>query len=238
MQEPFSPTSSKRELHQVRLNLATIGATLQEVESNWQSIETDLVHAGVGKKDTPFNGWVRENMLSAYTYLDQLLEMRVAPFSPESLGNMLALNNLVHYGEDHALAQQYLTPIQATTAQFYELIDPVINWYQRHQAEGKIRKLAGEIYVTVLSPPQLFIEGNHRTGSLIASWINVYYGYPPFVLSPENALAYFQPSSEIKRFVNKAVWRGGTKLPKYRKSFGRLWETLTTNQTYLLSTST
>lgn len=233
MQETSYPENSKV-LEPARLNLPLIGSTLQKVEDNWSGIETRLIKAGVSKKDVPFNTQVRENMLSAYLYLDRLLEQKVAPFSPESLGSMLALNNHVHYGESQSLMEEYRGAIEANTTKFYEQVEPLIKWYQKHKdKKSKIRKLAGEIYVAVLGRPQLFIEGNHRTGSLIASWINAYHGYPPFVLSPENAVAFFLPSSEIKMFVDKSSWRGRNKLPKYRKSFGELWETLTTNQAYL-----
>ena len=75
-----------------------------------------------------------------------------------------------------------------------------------------------------LDPPQLFIEGNHRSGSIISSWINMYYGHPPFILSYENAVAYFEPSAEIKAFADKSTWRGAIKLPKYRRSFKTFWE--------------
>ena len=68
------------------------------------------------------------------------------------------------------------------------------------------------------------MEGNHRTGSLIASWINLYAGYPPFVLSVDNAVEYFAPSAAIKQFADKSTWRGRRQLPKYRKSFRAFWE--------------
>ena len=60
-------------------------------------------------------------------------------------------------------------------------------------------KIAAEIYVSILGYPLLYIVGNHRTGSLIADWISVYDGFPAFVLSVENAIAYFAPSAEIKK---------------------------------------
>ncbi len=85
-------------------------------------------------------------------------------------------------------------------------------------------KIAAEIYVSILGYPQLYIEGNHRTGSLIADWITVYHGFPPFVLSVDNAIAYFAPSAEIKSFADKSTWRGIARLPKYRKAFLTFWE--------------
>jgi hypothetical protein len=49
----------------------------------------------------------------------------------------------------------------------------------------------------MLSEPQLFIEGNHRTGALIISYILAREGHPPFVLNVANAKAYFDPSTLI-----------------------------------------
>jgi hypothetical protein len=48
-----------------------------------------------------------------------------------------------------------------------------------------------------LSIPQLFIEGNHRTGALVMSHVLATEGYPPFVLTVENARGYFDLSSVI-----------------------------------------
>jgi hypothetical protein len=70
----------------------------------------------------------------------------------------------------------------------------------------------------VLSYPQLYQEGNHRTGSLIASGILLQSGLPPFVLTRRNAIAYFNPSSAIK-FTDKRTIRGKLRLPKYRSQF-------------------
>jgi hypothetical protein len=70
----------------------------------------------------------------------------------------------------------------------------------------------------VLSHPQLYQEGNHRAGSLIASGILLQSGCPPFVLTRQNAIAYFDPSSDIK-FTDKRTIRGKLRLPKYRRQF-------------------
>ena len=45
---------------------------------------------------------------------------------------------------------------------------------------------------------QLFIEGNHRTGVLVASYVLLRNGLPPFVLTVENARTYFDPSTVIR----------------------------------------
>jgi hypothetical protein len=79
-------------------------------------------------------------------------------------------------------------------------------------------KVASQVYVGVLSQPQLYQEGNHRTGSLIASGILLQNGCPPFVLTQRDAVSYFNPSSEIK-FSDKRTIRGKLRLPKYRREF-------------------
>jgi hypothetical protein len=70
---------------------------------------------------------------------------------------------------------------------------------------------------------QQVVQATAGNGSLIASWINLHAGYPPFVLSVDNALTYFASSAEIKQFADKSTWRGRRRLPKYRKSFRAFW---------------
>jgi len=208
-----------------RLNLERIGASLKTVEEHWQQIDDELDVRGIGRKDTPFTDTIRMRMLSAYEYLDDLLAQQMPPFSAESIAHMLMLNNRVHYGTDQRLMSEYAKAIEATSEKFHQHIGPIQNWYEMHQRRGNHPlKIAAEIYVSILGYPQLYIEGNHRTGSLVADWINVYYGFPPFVLSADNAIAYFAPSCEIKSFANKSTWRGQARLPKYRKSFLAFWE--------------
>ncbi len=161
-------------------------------------------------------------MLTAYAHVDYLLEQRIHPLSDDGLLEMFVLNNRVHYGGDTPLMREYYKAIDATYHKFRIQIVPIKNWYQRHKNDHPL-KLAAESYVSVLGFPQLFNEGNHRTGALIASWISLYYGFPPFVLSVDNALAFFAPSCEIKKFINKSTWRGRNKLPKYHRIFREFW---------------
>jgi len=47
---------------------------------------------------------------------------------------------------------------------------------------------------------------------------------PPFVLTVDNAVAFFKPAQEIKEFDTKSLWRSMTKLPKYKKVFKTFWK--------------
>lgn len=207
-----------------RLNLEAIDASLTTVEQHWTEIDDELEHRGIGRKDT-FDATLKMRMLSAFSYLDDLLRDQIPPFSPASIEPMLTLNERVHYGTDERLMAEYARAREATAEKFHQNIRPIQDWYERHGARGQHPlRIAAEIYVSILGYPQLYIEGNHRTGSLIADWISIYFGFAPFVLSADNALAYFAPSIEIKHFADKSNWRGQARLPKYRKSFLHFWE--------------
>jgi hypothetical protein len=190
--------------HPGRLQLEHIASSLQTVETHWREIDDELDRRGIGRKDTPFTAVVKMRMVSAFEYLDALLAQQMPPFSRESIGHMLALNERVHYGTDQQLRSEYAKAIAATAERFYQHIEPIHHWYEKHATRGNHPlKLAAEIYVSILGYPQLYIEGNHRTGSLIANWISVYHGFAPFVLSADNAIAYFAPSTEIKSFARQ-----------------------------------
>ena len=168
----------------LRLNLVAVEQSLTPVEKNWKKIDDELDLRKIGRKDTPFNADVKAKMMSAYGLLDDLLGKEVEPFSIESLEDMCELNNLVHYGLDFRLRQQYVQAIRANEEKYYRNIEPIINYYENHmKKEPHPLKVASEVYVAILGHPQLFIEGNHRAGSLISSWINMYYEYPPLGLS-------------------------------------------------------
>jgi len=207
-----------------RLDLCEIDGALLEVERAWPRIDARLQQLRIGRKD-PFTAVLRGNMLSAYAYLDELLASEIAPFSPACFDHMLVLNDRVHYGTDAALMAEFASAIESNVEKFNDHIEPIAAWYWKHADQGDHPcKLAAETYVSIVGQPQLFIEGNHRTGSLIASWINLYAGFPPFVLSVDNAVDYFAPSAAIKQFADRSTWRGRQQLPKYRKSFRAFWE--------------
>ena len=207
----------------LRLDLAAIDDALLAVEREWARVDIDLKARGMGK--LPFTADVRRNMVCAYTHLDRLVEERVAPFSDIGMDHMLELNHRVHYGVDEDLRAEYVQAVEAATEKFNANIEAIASWYGRHASHGDHpMKLAAETYVSIVGQPQLFVEGNHRTGALISSWINLTSGYPPFVLSADNAVAYFAPSAAIKQFADRSTWRGRQRLPKYRKSFREFWE--------------
>lgn len=206
-----------------RLNLQEIEHTLGQTKACWPELQDQLVAHGMARKDIAFNDQVMQRMLCAYDRLDSLLARQIDLFGYQHVDELCALNDVVHYGDDAALRREYAAAIAANKNKFEIQFPALYNWYREKRDTASTEKLAAKVYVSILGMPQLFIEGNHRTGALIASWINVSRGQPPFVLSPANALGFFQPSSQIKDFSARSYWRGRRRLPKYHKSFRRFW---------------
>ena len=138
---------------------------------------------------------VRQNMLAAYEFLDAVVDDGLDLFSEEWLEALLQLNHLVLLGRGYD-PRAFGGHITLTRRQFFDnfrqYVKPVRRWYRKHEVENPC-KVAAQVYVGVLSQPQLYQEGNHRAGSLIASGILLQSGCRPFVLTRQNALAYFNP---------------------------------------------
>jgi hypothetical protein len=73
-----------------------------------------------------------------------------------------------------------------------------------------------------VSKPQLFIEGNHRTGALVMSYILVREGQPPFVLAAAaNAATYFDLATAAQE-VHKQSLSMLFRLPALRARLARV----------------
>lgn len=199
----------------LRLRLGRIEKELRDVQRNFPAINAVLTC----RRDD-FTDAVLQNMLAAYEFLDAVVGQDLDFFSREGLEALLQLNHLVLLGRgyDRKLFDRHISATRTRFfANFRDYVQPIRRWYRKHETDNPY-KVAAQVYVGALSQPQLFQEGNHRTGSLIASGILLQNGCPPFVLTRQNAIAYFNPSSEIK-FTDKRTVRGKLRLPKYRRAF-------------------
>ncbi|MEE4241228.1 MAG: hypothetical protein V2I36_07165 [Desulfopila sp.] len=208
-----------------RPDLKKIEESYAEVLRNWAAIDDELDTLQIGRKDTPFDATVMENMLTAWEYLDYFIRKKdYSLLSAKGGPDMLEINHRVHYGLDNALRAEYHKAIKATAEKFTGQIGPIRKYYRKKSSSGtSVNKMAAEVYIAILGMPQLYIEGNHRSGSIVASWINLIHRKPPFVLSVDNAIAFFRPAQEIKKFNKRSMWRSLTKLPKYRYDFKEFW---------------
>lgn len=199
----------------LRLRLGRIDRELRDVQHHFPAI-----NAVLNCRRDDFTDTVRENMVAAYEFLDAVVAQDLDLFCHDGLEALLQMNHLVLLGRGYD-PEIFSRHISATRSQFFfnfqECVQPIRRWYHKHETQNPY-KVAAQVYVGVLSQPQLFQEGNHRTGSLIASGILLQNGCPPFVLTRENAIAFLDPSSEIK-FTDKRTIGGKLRLPKYQRAF-------------------
>ena len=151
---------------------------------------------------------VVENLISGYALINDLLEANIDLFALGSSAYLLELNTRVLCGTSEEKRCEYSKHIAANNRYFYERtgagIHDLYEWYtlQRHEP---VWQRAASVYIRILSEPQVFIEGNDRTGALVMSYILAKEGLPPFVLTAANAKAYFDTSAQIKNLPRNGL---------------------------------
>lgn len=201
-----------------QLDLQAIETSLREVQQAFPKINEILQSRRDHMSDD-----VVENMLAGYAFVDVAIRNDIDLLALPFLHSLLELNHLVLCGRDVKSRQEYHKHIEFTRERFYHQegcnIDTILAWYQRHDQESSWKRAAG-FYVRILSQPQLYFEGNHRTGALIMSYLLARDGKPPFVLSVQNAKAYFDPSTLIKQ-TKKSPGALLAKLPRIKNRFAK-----------------
>jgi hypothetical protein len=179
------------------LNLLAIEEALYKV----QTVFADL-NGGLYERRDPLDDEVIQNMLAGYALIDELITAGIDIFAMGGLSHWLQLNATVLCGRNRDQQRRDHRLLEATESRFYDEpeagIKDVIEWHALNRNKSVWFRAAG-VYNRILSEPQLFIEGNHRTGALILSYMLLRGGEPPFVLTERNAAAFFNPSSLIKR---------------------------------------
>ena len=141
------------------------------------------------------------NLLAGYAYVDGLITAGIDPFALGHLKHLLEMNHLVLCGVSPERRAAYARHLEANERRFYGEdvagVRDVVEWIAGHPGAPVAERAAG-VYAMVLAQPQLFIEGNHRAGVLAMSYVLVRQGHPPFVLTPENAEAYFEISAALR----------------------------------------
>jgi hypothetical protein len=201
------------------LDLCAIESSLRTVQADFARLNETL-----STPRDPMTDEVRANMMAGYRLVNDALAEGRDLFS---LGNskwLLELNTLVLCGNDEERRKAFAGHIATTEERFYRNgeggISGLMEWMQEHK-DNDIWKRAAGAYIHILSRPQLYVEGNHRTGALVMSYILVREGRPPFVLSVENAKAYFDPSSLVKETRRHGLGML-VRLPKLKRRFAKL----------------
>lgn len=200
------------------LNLQAIAGSLREVQRQFPQINELLQSRRDYMTDE-----VVDNMLAGYTFVDGAIRHDIDLLSLPHLHGLLELNHLVLCGQGSTSRQEYRQHIETTHERFYRQagfnIDSILTWYRKHEHESPWKRAAG-VCVRILSQPQLYFEGNHRTGALIMSYLLARDGMPPFVLRVESAKAYFDPSTLIK-LTQKTPGALLAKLPRMKQRFAK-----------------
>jgi hypothetical protein len=185
-----------------RLNLRAVEATLRSAQCLLGDGAGDL-----GGVRDPMDDRVVENMVAGYAFVDALVTEGVDVLAMGQLRHLLELNTLVLCGTDPARREVYARHLQATEKRFYEEpgggIEDLVEWHARHRREAAFDLAAGA-GARVVSKPQLFVEGNHRTAALLMSYLLLRLDRPPFVLAPDSVVSYFELSSEA-RSIDKSA---------------------------------
>ena len=199
-----------------RLNLPAIEDRLRDVQENFH-----LINKRLDDYRDPMTDEVVGNMMAGYKRVDQSIKMGVDLFALGNSKKILELNHLVLCRGEKSNECCTGKHLEASERHFYDDrrggIRDLVEWQELHRSDTLWERVAGT-YVRILSTPQLYIEGNHRTGALIMSYLLVREGRPPFVLTTENAKAYFDPSSLIKKTRKRSIAML-VKIPGLRKNF-------------------
>jgi hypothetical protein len=204
-----------------RLDLPAIESALRDVQQRF----TELSRYFTEPRD-PFTDEVLQNVLAGYALIDDYVARDVDLFDLQQVNLMLEINATVLCGSHPAGRAEFAEHLAATEEHFFNNteggIKDLYNWYCAYRSESVWKRAAG-VYVRILSRPQLFIEGNNRTGSLIVSYLLMRAGLPPFVLSLTNAEGYFNPSSVIRNSAKHGV-KALYELPKIKKKYAAFLE--------------
>lgn len=129
---------------------------------------------------------VIEGMAAGYRQVDHLLATGLDLLSYGGTRHLLELNHIVLCGPDPRRREQFRGHLAATEHWFYDRSDAGIGtlfeWSRRHLGLGPVERAAG-LFLCAVSSPQLFLEGNRRTATLLASHALAQGGEPPLVVT-------------------------------------------------------
>ncbi|MEE2732524.1 MAG: hypothetical protein VYA55_17015 [Pseudomonadota bacterium] len=179
-----------------RLNLDAIQQSLHATQRHF-----DAINGQLAAQRSPLTDEIIANMMEGYAFIDRALAEDVNLLAMGNSALLLELNSLVLLGSEPGKRSDFSSHLQHTQNYFYDNeqggIGFLMEWQEIHEVDSLWDRVAG-LYIQILSQPQLFIEGNHRTAILLVSFVLVREGYPPFVLKPEFAQELLDQSTSIE----------------------------------------
>lgn len=188
----------------VSLDLSAIADALHTLQSRLPQINTLL-----SSERQPLVNEVVDNMVAGYALVDRLVGSDTDLTALGNSQSILELNLTVLYGPaDERNSPEAGAAILASERYFYEKsgngIGDVMDFLAETHFADVWHKAAG-LYIRMMATPQLFIEGNHRTGTLLMSYLLMRHGKPPFVVNSHNAVSYFELSAPLKSLKRRSL---------------------------------
>ena len=175
---------------------------LERVEDSLRAVQAQLgeVRANQGLAVEPLEDQVIRNIMHGYELVDSLVAEGTDVLAYGNTRQLLELNARVLCGVDPERRKTLAGHLRASEERFYDHphggIGALVDWYKLHQGAPVWDRAAGA-FLKMVADPQLFIEGNHRTGVLFMTYLLLREGEPPFVLCTCNLQSFFRVSSAI-----------------------------------------
>lgn len=227
-------SKTSQELHAAtsaaRFDIAQIICSLEQTQYRFKAINESL-----NVRRSPLTDEAVSNLVEGYRFVDQLLARGVDLMAKGNSSLLLEINTLVLCGPDPKKRADFNFHIRQNTEYFYSNqqgdIGSLMEWSELHSSDNIWKKAAG-LYIHIMSRPQLFFEGNHRSAILIVSFILGREGYPPFVLTPNNAKPLFDQSKRLSD-LRKSSLRAMIQFPRLRNQLATTFKE-TLEQRHLL----
>ncbi|SIQ61036.1 hypothetical protein SAMN05920897_111121 [Alkalispirochaeta americana] len=197
-----------------QFNILQIESSLARFQEAFSEINDSL-----SMRREIFTTQMREQIVEAYDYLNSLLRKDMDIFTPAGLHALLEMNHVVLCGRSQIDRRHYYAHLEETRKSFLKKIRPIKEWVLRKRTESEPFQIASGFYSQMLSRPQLFLEGNHRTGNIVLNYLLVSTGAPPYIITVENAQTYLDISGDIKFTDNGNYLDTALRMPGHRKRF-------------------
>jgi len=196
-----------------RFNMAQISWSLEQTQRQFKKINNSL-----NVRRSQLTSESVSNMVEGYRFINRLLSEGVDLLAKGNSSLLLEVNTLVLCGADQKKRKDFAFHIEKNKEYFYDQqrgdIGALMEWSDFHASDNIWKRAAG-LYIHIMSRPQLFFEGNHRSAILIVSFMLGREGHPPFVLTAVNAKALFDQSKRLSD-LRKNGLRALIHLPKLR----------------------
>ena len=196
---------------------------VDKIHQNYKLVIADFgrINATIDSQRDSFDETLAGKLLQAYDWLNKHLAS-ASPLALLAPQDMLELNMIVHMGTDPAARGDYQGFISYTEEKFARYSPALIEWFNRQEGRGaNPYTIAAGLYVRVLARPQLFSDGNHRTGSLIANYYLLTKDQAPFILTCDNAVNFLNLASDVK-FKRDDIWSNFKRAVGWRDESARM----------------